>query len=806
MKEKVIIFFLVFLIFALALFLRIYFPYEKVFQEPIKYSADDGIYQMRLVENELLGGSFPQRIYFDPFTYFPQGTYIHIAPLFTQILAFPIWLISLGKPSLEIINKVAPFVPAVLGSLIVFPVFFMAKAIWERKTALLASLFSVITGPFLYRSLLGNTDHHVAEVFFSTLMMMFLVFALKSGFSQINFWKNKKFWFFTFLTGFSLGLYLLNWVGGLLFLFIIFLFIILYSFFEYLQGRSPSWILFLGSVIFLIALLMISPFFGHPDLFQSPLYNIQHLGFLIFGILSFLFILICANLFLKKNWNRKLLFFFFLFLIIFTSFLLKFAFPKIFEKIVKDFQAINLGVVPHELARELIGEMAPLTFQGALNSFSSLFLFSLIALFLIFYQFIKEKKPEYFLLFVWTISIVFFSGVIPIIGQGRFGYYLSINVALLAGFLIIRSLEFSWQGFKIAKNLPQESSLGRYLFISSPIIIFAILLFLLFPFPFNIGYPFPANLPDIFRIPFSIAKTGPHVKSQDWYDAMKWLKENTPDPGISYYDFYQEPGINKETGKINSYPYPPQAYGVLTRWDMGHMVTYYAQRIPISNPFQQGIGRKKGEKIELGESVFFLETEEKKATKYLDELKVKYIITDYPNPGFFRQIVKWMQSKLEGYVEGTVDPKAPSQYDNSMIVRLHVLDGRGKMTERKVGEEKVEFFIEPLEHFRLIYESKTTSAFFEDSREEIKEVKIFEYVKGAKIVGKSRPGEKISLSAKIKTNQGREFIWEKNLDSGNGYFEFTVPYPEIYQLKIGEEETHLIVSEEDILEGREIKI
>ncbi|MDP1538653.1 MAG: hypothetical protein Q8M00_01335, partial [bacterium] len=377
----------------------------------------------------------------------------------------------------------------------------------------------------------------------------------------------------------------------------------------------------------------------------------------------------------------------------------------------------------------------------------------------------------------------------------------------LSGFLIVKGLEFCWQGFKMGKSLPEQSSLRRYFFISSPIILFAILFFLFFPYPFNAGYSFPANLPSLFQVPFSVAEGGPHVKSEDWYDATKWLRENTPDPGIDYYDFYQEPGMNKTTGKINPYPYPEQAYGVLARWDMGHLITYYGRRIPVSNPFQQGIGRKTGEnEIELGEAVFFLETEEEKAIGYLDELRTRYIIIDYPSHGFFRAIVKWMQSNLQGYVEGTESPTAPSKYDNSMIARLHLFDGKGTTTTREVEGEKIEFFIKPLERFRLVYESKTKVAFFEDTKEEIKEVKIFEYVKGARIIGQAAPGEKISLSAKIKTNQEREFIWEKIFDSQDGYFEFIAPYAQDYQLKIGEKESGVNVSEEDVLEGKIINL
>ena len=70
-KNKIITGILIFAIFTLALFLRVYFSYGAVMSSPLKYSDDDGVYHMRLVENELLGNHFPSRIYFDPFTYFP---------------------------------------------------------------------------------------------------------------------------------------------------------------------------------------------------------------------------------------------------------------------------------------------------------------------------------------------------------------------------------------------------------------------------------------------------------------------------------------------------------------------------------------------------------------------------------------------------------------------------------------------------------------------------------------------------------------------------------------------------------------
>ena len=172
-KKEIIIGVLLFLIFAGSLFLRVYFPWNSVFSEPIKYAADDGVYHMRLVENMLLGGHFPHRINFDAFTYFPYGTYIHFAPLYDWLLAIIIWIIGLGHPTLVLINKIAPFYPAVLGSLTVPVIYFIGKALWGRWAGLFSAFLISVSQPFLFRSLLGATDHHQAEVLFSSLGILF---------------------------------------------------------------------------------------------------------------------------------------------------------------------------------------------------------------------------------------------------------------------------------------------------------------------------------------------------------------------------------------------------------------------------------------------------------------------------------------------------------------------------------------------------------------------------------------------------------------------------------------------------------
>jgi dolichyl-diphosphooligosaccharide--protein glycosyltransferase len=68
-------------------------------------------------------------------------------------------------------------------------------------------------------------------------------------------------------------------------------------------------------------------------------------------------------------------------------------------------------------------------------------------------------------------------------------------------------------------------------------------------------------------------------------------------------------------------------------------------------------------------------------------------------------------------------------------------------------------------------------------------VKVFEYVKGAKITGRVGEGiEKVILKANITTNQNRTFVYQQVVEVENGVYEFIVPYSQktVYPVKASE--------------------
>jgi len=119
---------------------------------------------------------------------------------------------------------VGAIMPAFMGALLVFPVYFIGRELLGKSCGLLSALIvAVLPGQLFSRSTLGFTDHHAAEVLFSTLTIMFLLLALRSGKSmsfsavQRNLSAFKKPLMYSALAGVSLGLYIDAWSSGFLF-------------------------------------------------------------------------------------------------------------------------------------------------------------------------------------------------------------------------------------------------------------------------------------------------------------------------------------------------------------------------------------------------------------------------------------------------------------------------------------------------------------------------------------------------------------------------------------------------------------
>ena len=232
-----------------SLLLRIFLPYNQIFTDlGVKFALNDAYYHMRIVDN--LVYNFPHFSFYDPYFVFPGTTVIGGTHFFDWFVACIAWMSGLGTPTQVTIDTVGAFIPPILAALLVIPVYFIGKTIFNKWVGVIAALLiAILPGEFLGRSILGATDHHVAEVLFSTTAIMFFLLAIKAT-------TTKATRLFVILAGLTLGVYLLTWLGGLLFILIICVFLVIHITINHLQDKSSTRITAIATGAFSIVLFM----------------------------------------------------------------------------------------------------------------------------------------------------------------------------------------------------------------------------------------------------------------------------------------------------------------------------------------------------------------------------------------------------------------------------------------------------------------------------------------------------------------------------------------------------------------------
>jgi oligosaccharyl transferase (archaeosortase A-associated) len=621
-------------IFAISLALRVIPMKDAVFGSGfVNMQGVDGVYHLRLVENLL--AHFPFRISFDPYTFFPYGQDVFFAPLYDLLAGLCAWIIGLGSPDQHTIELVAAYFPAILGALVTIPVYFIGKAIFNRKAGLLGALIvGILPGTFLFRSRLGFFDHHVVEIFFSTLVVLFLVLALervKQNPVSFDTLKNRDWKLLTKplilagLSGIALGLYLGAWVGGLLFVFILFCWAVLAFIISHLREESTDYIAILGIPLYILALLVTLPFLNQLALAQLIVISIS------MGIAAFVVLVFISRI--MRSRNLKTFYYplsiagigVIVLVIIFVFF------PSLAHAIKDKFQVFTPGSASLTISevQSIFVSQGSFSLARIWSEFNNAAIVAPIAFIMIVISVIKNVSQSKSLLLLWSLMVFLASA-----GQIRFAAYLAIACAILCGYFYnelvnwINNL-FHWLFSKSSDNqkktnhkktrvkervksgvnkkantrqdapILQNSGLTRYKILA--ISISAILVF------FAGIYP---NLQPALKT----AGTNTGITT-DWRESLLWMKDNTPLP-FGTDDFYYEL-YTKTEGK---YIYPSSAYGVLAWWDYGHLITQIAHRVPNSNPTQAGAD---------GAASYFLTQDESSANKKLDSQGSKYIIIDY---------------------------------------------------------------------------------------------------------------------------------------------------------------------------------
>jgi len=658
------------LFFGVALYLRIALPHAQVFSGAwIKFTGVDAWFNMRIVDN--LVHNFPHLITFDPYYLYSgslsiyPGSSLGIPPFFHYLLAGIIWLIGLGSPTQHTIDVVGVYFPAILGTLTVIPVYFIGKELFNRGAGVIAAgLVALLPGEFLGRSILGFTDYHVAETLFTTVAMLFLILAVKAARQrQLSFNSIKhgnwaiitKPLVYSLLAGLFLGVYLLTWRGALLFVFIISVYFIVQFIIDHLRGRFTDYLCFVGTITFIIALLML--------LLISP--SNLYLASLVIAILIPIALAGLSRLIASRSVKPIFYPVALLGLGLASWAIFHIINPSLLKSMVGQISILYAWPI-----KTTIMEMQPLlmpsgnfTLSLAWENFGAGFFLSFISLGIIIYSIVKRGEADKTLLVVWSLIIL-----AATLAMRRFAYYFVVNVALLAGYLSWQILEFT--GFKRLAAKPAEMSgvmkreraeVKKRGITTSRIYMAFGVMFIVYLLAF-----FPKWGNCAVRMSIATASQPQFAPSDGWCESLSWLRNNTPEPFGDpdfYYKLYEAPLPGA------AFNYPENAYGVIAWWDYGYWITRLGRRIPIANPGGGAAGMV---------AQIFAAQDEASSNKMVDGWGSKYVIVDYATAtskfGIREGVYEVYYQPQEGKLKPTI--LFYPEYYRSLVIRLYNFDGR----------------------------------------------------------------------------------------------------------------------------------
>ncbi len=582
------------LIAVMAFCLRVCLCYGLIFtSEGVKFNGTDCYYYMRLVDNMV--HNFPHLMSLDHYLLYPDGQNIWSYALFARLLAGASWLFGLGSPTQQTIDTVCAFMPAVMGTLVVIPVYFIGKTLWGRWAGICASaLVAVMPGEFMGRSALGSADHHVAEVLFTATAVMFLVMAIKVasqrgiGFGSLGKREAVKPIIYSILGGLFFGIYALTWQGGSLLLLIVSLYLAVQFAIDHLRHRDSSYLCVVGAVFILVGMAVFLP--TAMVLVSRSFYVVS-----VAVALTMPFVLLGLSRFMGKMGIRVLYYpIVLLGLGAIGLAIFRVMMPSLFGELAGALVYIFKPTATHLTTIE----MQPLLFPSGSFDLSivwgnfGLAVFVAIAVLgVMVYGMVRKGEADKSLMVIWTVVVLFIA-----IAQRRFAYYLAVNVALLSGYA--SWLVLKWAGLRessgeLGKGRRERVSAAGIVSVFVVVVVVFVVLFI-----------------PILPSAIAVASSAPYVPSDAWCESLEWLRKNSPEPFNSGSDAYDQLNVAGNA-----------SYGVLSWWDYGWWIVRTAHRVPDVNPGQVP-------ELQAEVATFLTAKDEPSADDIADKLGAEYVVID----------------------------------------------------------------------------------------------------------------------------------------------------------------------------------
>jgi dolichyl-diphosphooligosaccharide--protein glycosyltransferase len=600
--------------------LRLWAPWDDVLSgRHVNFLENDAWYHVRLVENQVR--NFPHRVTADPYAS-PHGQYVAVAPLLDTLTATTV-LVTRGRgASADYIERVAAIVPAVVGVLAVVAVWALGTLAFDRRAGLIAALLAaILPGHFLDRTLVGFVDHHALEV----LLAFATLTALVAG---------------SMAAGVALGLYLLAWASGAYFVAILTVWIILVAL---LCPADRAMVTAKHAALSAAGALVIVLIFQDHNLFR---YNTQ--------VAALVVLLACslAVMFFARRFATAIGAFAALAVVLGAGAWL-FA-PSLIQQV-----SIDLNRFRPDATRMAVLEARPLFLYSGnwlwsqpWTFFRSGFYAGAIAVIALTFTLRRTRRADHLLIVCFTLA-----NYAATIGQNRFGYYLVPATAVVCGWLATRILD--WGAVPHAGN-PKPIT-RRLMPFQREVAVIAVA-----------GVIVAPNI-----VPAMATTTRVGGMPDYWFNAMQWLRTNTPEPFASADYYFARYDGNQ----------PAAAFSIMNWWDQGYWIVQTAHRVPVANPTQGGAPVA---------AQFFTETDEADALALLKEQNARYAIVDWELPfregasnalaGRFQNLADWAGVSTSHFYNVCFSRATDADawqvtwlfyepYYQSMVYRLMVLGG-----------------------------------------------------------------------------------------------------------------------------------
>ena len=664
---------------------------------------------------------------FDPAMNFPYGAVIIWPPLFDFAIATLCLSVGLTPTDIYEVERLAAFTTPAIGALTAVPTYLLAeKILGKRGPALFASLFLMLTPAHIWYSALGFVDHHASVTLIQVTMFYFFLQAAEA--LEENKKTSVKLWWLG-AAAICLTTGMLVWNGYIFYVAILDLFLLILLL---LDGRWPgSQLPTLLWGTHLTAAFLLAPFvFATVSAGGGPFAAITlswfHIGAIggagLFGLLYKGYF---SSTVRSLSPALRVAGLALIIALIATP-------PLILIDTIKE----GLGwVFTKDPFMSQVSESQPIfiyngqfDLAATINGITIFIFLAPIMMILAMVEPLKDRwdrrKRLFLLLWVGALFLV-------TLKQRRFAEAFSpaqaILIACFIPIFINSFMEHSFFSRLRAKSVRRIS----WAIICSLVIVSL--------------WPFLSN--KVIEKMTAVAEPPPATRT--YTELLEFRKFLFPDKP-------------KENGKVVTIE-----YGVVNPWDFGHQIMYITGLPVVSNNFGLHIGIDSYNDW----SFVFLTKEEKAAISILEKRRIKYVIT---NDSIFTAYAAMLAQgeNVDNFYKTISSAKSIHfSYQPELIVsvlfRLQKLDGSARLVANQMGYS---FTVPALTRFRLI---------FDKSIEKKKgQLKVFEFVKGARLMITGGAKEHVEVSYNFTTSNGGKKIYKQSLTTNSdGVARSIVPYP-----------------------------